>query len=298
MRKGNGFVSAFLHNPKALVGVILFGTAVLIGVLAPWISPYDPQLTQFVPMQSPSAQHWFGTTNTGQDIFSQFIWGTRTSMMVGVGASVVSTLVAYLIGVYAGLRGGITDAILNALTNIFLVLPGLALLILIESYLKSTTPVMNGLIIALTGWAWGARVFRSVALSLAHRDFVLAARLSGAGSLRIMFTEMLPNMTSMVASNLIYAGLGAILAESSLAYLGFENVSSNSWGTILFWAQNGGAMMSGAWWWFVPPGLAIAVVGTSLVLMNFAIDQITNPRLRVEKKQKAPRKSGGELQNV
>ncbi len=286
-KRMNNTAAAFLHNPKAMTGLVIFLIFVLVAIFAPLIAPYDPQSTQFAPLQSPSAAHWFGTTNTGQDIFSQFIWGTQTSMIVGVGAAVVSTLVAFLVGVYGGLRGGVADSILNSLSNIFLVMPGLALLILIESYIKNTTPLLNGLIIALTGWAWGARVFRSAAMSIANRDFIVAARLSGAGSLRIMFAEILPNMTSLIASNLIYACLGAIMAEAGLAYLGFENVASNSWGTILFWAQNGGAMMGGAWWWFVPPGVAIAIVGTSLALMNYAIDQITNPRLRVQKRKKA-----------
>lgn len=288
-----GTFSAFLHDPKALTGVILFGIFVLVAILAPVIAPYDPSATSFAPMQGPSAAHWFGTTNTGQDIFSQFIWGTQTSMIVGVGASVISTLIAFLIGGYAGLMGGWLDSILNSFSNIFLVLPTLALLLVIESLVKNPTPEFNGLIIAVTGWAWGARVFRSMALSLANRDFIVAARLSGAGTLRIMFAEILPNMTSVIAGNLIYACLSAILFEAGLAYLGFENVSSYSWGTLLFWAQNGGAMMGGAWWWFVPPGLAIATVGTSLILMNFAIDQITNPRLRSQARAKAGRRGRG-----
>ncbi|GGI97759.1 hypothetical protein GCM10010885_04300 [Alicyclobacillus cellulosilyticus] len=290
--------SAFIRDPKALTGLIIFSVFVLVGIFAPLIAPYDPHASTFMPSQPPSWQHLFGTTNTGQDIFSQFVWGTRTSLSVGVGAAVVSTLIAFLIGVYAGLKGGWVDAVLNALCNIFLVLPGLALLILIESYLKNTTPVLNGLIIALTGWAWGARVFRSVTLSLANRDFVLAAKLSGAGSLRIMFAEILPNMVSIIAGNLIYSCLGAILAESGLAYLGFEDVASDSWGTILMWAQNGAALMIGAWWWFVPPGLAIALVCTSLTLMNFAVDQIANPRLRVKRRARKTHVLEGGLQHA
>jgi peptide/nickel transport system permease protein len=297
-RKGSRAFRSFIKNPRALTGVVIFGIFILIAIFAPLIAPYDPQSTDFMPNAAPNAQHWFGTTNTGQDIFSQFIWGTRTTLTVGVGAAIISTLIAILVGVYAGLMGGVTDSILNMLSNIFLVLPGLALLILIESYVKNTTPLLNGLIIALTGWAWGARVFRSVALSLANRDFIVAARLSGAGSIRIMFAEILPNMTSIISGNLIYSCLGAILAESSLAFLGFENVSSNSWGMILFWAQNNGGIMAGAWWWFVPPGLAIALVGTSLTLMNFAIDQITNPRLNVRKRKKVNALRKGVQSNV
>lgn len=281
--RGNGALRAFFQNSKAAVGFSIFSVFVLVGVFAWLLAPYDPAVTSFPPSLGPTWAHWLGTTNTGQDIFSQFIWGTQTSLIVGVGAAVVSTLIAFIVGVYGGYKGGVADSILNAFSNIFLVMPGLALLILIESYVKNTTPIVNGLIIALTGWAWGARVFRSVAMSIASLDFIVAAKLSGAGTMRIMFAEILPNMTSQIAGNLIYSCLGAIMAEAGLAYLGFENIASNSWGTILFWAQNGGAMLNGAWWWFVPPGMAIALVGTSLALMNFGIDQITNPRLRVQK---------------
>lgn len=291
--KRNSKFSAFLTNPKALTGVIIFAIFTLTAILAPVIAPYSPAATTFLPMLQPSAAHWFGTTNTGQDIFSQFIWGTRTSMEVGIEAALISTLIAFLIGGYAGLMGGWLDGILNSFSNILLVLPTLALLLVIESFVHNPTPQFNGLTIAFTSWAWGARVFRSLALSLAQRDFIVAARLSGAGSIRILFSEILPNMTSVLASNLIYSFLGAVLFEAGLAVLGFENVSTYSLGTILYWAQNGGAMMEGAWWWFVPPGLAIAVLGTSLILMNFAIDQITNPRLREQRgRRKANKRTG------
>ncbi len=282
-KRKSGNLRLFFRNSKAVIGLVIFSVFVLIAIFAGWIAPYNPQVSQFLPMQPPSLQNLLGTTSTGQDIFSQFVWGTQTTMIVGVGAGLLSTFIGILVGVYAGYKGGWVDSVLNTIANIFLVLPGLALLILIESYVKNTTPYSNGLIIALTGWAWGARVFRAQAMSLAGRDFIIAAKLSGASDLRIIFVEILPNMMSIIAANVMYACLGAILAESGLAYLGLENLSSNSWGTMLYWAQAGGAMLGGAWWWFIPPGLAIALVGMSFALMNFSIDQITNPRLRVRK---------------
>lgn len=294
-RRANRTLSMFLRNPKALVGLIIFGLFVIMAVFAPLIAPYNPESTNFMMEQAPSSAHLFGTTSLGQDVFSQFVWGARTTMVVGLGAGIGSTLLAILVGVTAGYKRGVTDSILNAIANIFLVLPGLALLIIIESYVKSTTPYMNGLIIALTGWAWGARVFRSMAMTLGSRDYIAAAQLSGASTLRIMFSEIVPNMTSVIVSNLMYASLGAILAESGLAFLGFENLASSSWGVMLYWASTQGAMMGGAWWWFVPPGLAIALVGTSFALMNFAMDEITNPRLRSSKKKKAVQKMLAEL---
>ncbi|WP_207654626.1 ABC transporter permease [Sulfobacillus sp. hq2] len=273
-------VQIMFSNRKSAVGFCLFLFFVALAVLAPWIAPYSPTSTQFAPSLHPSAQHWFGTTAQGQDIFSQFLYGARSTLVVGIGAGMLATALSLLIGVTAGYRGGMTDTILNFLSNIFLVLPGLALLILIESYVHNSTPVFNGLIIGLTGWAWGARVFRSQTMSLAHRDFVTAAKLTGASDLRVMVMEIMPNMTSIIASNIMYACLAAILAESGLAFLGLENVSSISWGTMLYWSSQGDAILTGGWWWFIPPGLGIALVGLSLVLMNYAIDQLTNPRLR------------------
>ncbi len=269
----------FFHNSKAVVGLCLFLLFVLIAIFAPVLAPYDPHSTAFA-MSLPSAKHLFGTTNQGQDIFSQFVFGARTTLIVGVGAGILSTVISLLVGVTAGYTGGFVDTVLNFLSNIFLVLPGLVLLILIEALVKGSTPVFNGFIIGLTGWAWGARVFRAQTMSYVNRDFVAAAKLSGASAFRIMTTEIVPNMLSIVAANLMYSCLGAILAESGLAFLGLESGQSISWGTMLYWASEGDANLTGAWWWFVPPGLGIALVGLSLVLMNFAIDEITNPRLR------------------
>ncbi len=285
-RKRFRTLRAFVKNPRAIAGMMILGLFAGLAIFAPLLARYNPQASVFLPMQPPSAAHWFGTTNTGQDLFSQFVWGTQATMMVGIGGGLIMTVLGVTIGMYAGYKGGTVDAILNVLTNIFLVLPTLALLIVIESYIRNTTPLINGLIIGLTGWAWGARVFRVQTMSLVGRDFVVAAKLSGQSDLRIMFTEILPNTYSILASNLMYSCLGSILAEAGLAYLGYENVNANSWGTILYWASSGNAMLTGAWWWFVPPGIAIALVGMSFALMNFAIDQITNPRLKSGKRRR------------
>lgn len=276
----------FIRHPFAITGMSILGFFVILGVFAPLIAPYNPQASIFIPMQPPSWQHLLGTTNTGQDIFSQFVWGAQTTLMVGLGGGIITVIVGLLIGMTAGYVGGVVDSILNVLSNIFLVLPGLALLIVIESYVKNTSPLINGLIIGFTGWAWGARVFRAQTMSFASRDFVIAAKLSGMSNLRIMWTEILPNMYSIIASSLTFACLGAMLAEAGLAFLGYENLNANSWGTLLFWAGSGGAMLSGAWWWFVPPGAAIALCGMSFTLMNFAMDQISNPRLATVKRRR------------
>ena len=275
------------QNWKSATGFTIFFIFLLIAIFAPWIAPYSPSATIYDPNLAPTADHWFGTTNTGQDLYSQFIFSARNTMIVGFGAGILSTIIGLIFGVIGGYRGGLTDAILGFITNLFLVLPGLALLIVIEAYLKASTPFVNGLIIALTGWAWGARVFRSQTMTLAGRDFISAAKMSGKSSLRIMITEICPNMLSIIAGNIMFATLGAILAEAGLAFLGFEDINSTSWGTMLYWASSNSALLRGAWWWFIPPGVGIALVGLSLVLMNFAIDQITNPRLKVQKRRRS-----------
>ncbi|MCU9612599.1 ABC transporter permease [Caldibacillus lycopersici] len=276
----------FFSNAKSTVGFIIFCIFVVIAIFAPIIAPYDPSAAIHVPNLSPTADHWFGTTNTGQDIYSQFIYSARSTMVVGFGAGILSTIIGLIFGVVGGYRGGLTDAILGFITNIFLVMPGLALMIVIQAYLTASSPYLTGLIIALTGWAWGARVFRAQTMTLANRDFILAAKMSGMSSFRIMVTQICPNMMSIIAGNIMFATLGAILAEAGLAFLGFEDINSISWGTMLYWASNNAALIRGAWWWFIPPGLGIGLVGLSLVLMNFAVDQITNPRLKVQKRRK------------
>lgn len=281
-----GVLKHFIRNGKALTGLILFILFVLMAIFAPLIAPYNPKSTDLMMSLAPNAKNLFGTTNTGQDIFSQFVFGARTTIVVGFGAGILATLLGLLFGITAGYRGGKIDTVLSFLMNLFLVLPGLALLIVIESYVKNSSPYTNGIIIGLTGWAWGARVFRAQTMSLANRDFVVAAKMSGKSALNIMFTEIAPNMMSIIAANVMYATLGAILAESGLAFLGFEDINSISWGTMLYWASQSGAMLIGAWWWFIPPGLGIGLVGLSLVLMNFAIDSITNPRLSSGKRRK------------
>ncbi|WP_274434912.1 ABC transporter permease [Alicyclobacillus sp. ALC3] len=288
-RSGTSAWSGFFQDPRAATGFGLFMVFVILAVFAPVIAPYHPEATTFATLLKPSRAHLFGTTSLGQDVFSQFVWGARTTTVVGIGAGLLSTLIAILIGVTAGYRGGVTDSILNTITNIFLVLPGLALLIIIESYVNSQSPYTNGLIIGVTGWAWGARVMRSMAMTVGSRDYIAAARLAGASTFRIIYAEIVPNMTSVIASNIMYACLGAILAESGLAYLGFEGMTSTSWGAMLYLSSQNGAMMVGAWWWFIPPGLGIAMLGLSFALMNFGVDQVTNPRLRRAKRSKAMR---------
>ncbi len=277
-------VRPLLRNAKARTGVAIFLFFGLVALLAPILSPYNPHLTIFAPGASPSAAHWLGTTQSGQDILSQMIWGTRQPLEIALGAGLLTTLIAVGIGISAGLFGGVYDEILMLITNIFLILPGLVVVIVISSYLSSANNLMISLVITVTSWPWGARVLRAQTLNLKSKDFVKAAIVAGEMRFRLAFFEVLPNMTSLVASNFFFTCLYAVVTAASLQFLGLGNINTVSWGSILYWANNSQALMIGAWWWFVPPGLAIGLLGAAFALINFGIDELTNPRLRREAK--------------
>jgi peptide/nickel transport system permease protein len=273
-------VRVLLRNPLALAGVVLLGLFIVVGIFAPWIAPYSPTYLGFTPMLGPSPQHLLGTTANGQDILSQLIWGARASLLVGFVTAALTTALGILIGVFGGYVGGWLDSVLSSLTNVFLVMPGLPLMIIIASYVtvKGLVPIIA--VITVTGWAWGARVMRSQVLSLRHQPFVEAAQLAGQSSWQIVFTQIIPNMIGIIVANFFGAALYAILSEAGLEFLGLGNVNTVTWGTMLYWAENDEALMMGVPQWLILPGLCIALVGTAFSLLNFAVDQLVDPRLR------------------
>ena len=271
------------RSPKVIIGLSILGFFLLLTVIGPYLAPFDPNNTSFAPNLTPSMHHWFGTTSLGQDIFSQTLVGARATMIVALVAGLVATMLSIIVGVSAGYLGGYSDDGLTLVSNVFLALPGLPLLIVIDSYLPvsgRSNAIVIGLIIALTGWAWGARVLRAQTMSLRNRDFVESSRIIGEKRIRIMFTEVAPNLLPILASSLLFTILYSIGAYVTLAYIGLTSTSVWNWGTMLFWAQANNAPLSGEWYWFVPPGICIALVGTSLALLNFGIDEFINPRLR------------------
>jgi peptide/nickel transport system permease protein len=276
------FLSRLFTQPKAVFGMAILLFFVLMALFAPFIAPGDP--SRFVARQNqpPSAEHWLGTTGQGQDVFKQMVWGARISLGIGFSVGLLTTLIGLIIGMTAGYLPGPIDGVLNMFTNVFLIIPGLPLLITLASFLPPGTLTVI-LVLTFTGWAWGARVFRSQTLSLREKDFVSAAVVSGEGTPYIIFFEILPNMLSLVVSSFFGATAYAIGADAGLAFLGFENVNAVSWGTMLFWASNNSALLMGTWWTFVPPGLCIALVAFATTLLIYALDDVTNPRLRSEK---------------
>ena len=270
----------FVANAKAAVGLSVLGIYLLFAVIGPWIAPYDPNARSNDLVQPPSAGHWLGTTHLGQDVLSQLLVGTRGVMVVGLAAGIAATLLSVLVGVTAGYLGGGWDDSLSALSNVFLVIPALPLIIIVASTFQNAGSLIVALTIGLTSWAWGARVLRAQTLSLRRRDYIEAARATGETTWRVILFEILPNLTAIIASGFVGTVIFAVSTEITLAFIGIGGISNWNWGEILFWAQSQQALAQGAWWWFVPAGLAIAFLGTALSLINFGIDEFVSPRLR------------------
>ncbi len=272
------------RSPKIIVGLAMLTFFVLLSVIGPLVAPYSPDqifANSPVPLP-PSSAHWLGTTNLQQDVFSQLLAGGSDMLLVSFIAGVIATALSVVIGVTAGYLGGLADELLSMLANIFLVMPALPLLVILFGFLGKTGSndlFLIGFIISVTGWAWGARVLRAQTLSLRNRDYVDSAKIIGERRSRIIFAEILPNLTPIVASSFLFTVLYAVGTYTAMAFLGLVNPNW-SWGGILYYAQGANAELTGYWWWYIPPGLAVALLGTSLVLLNFGIDEFINPRLR------------------
>lgn len=276
---GRAFLTLW-GNGKARVGLAILLFFVLVAVLAPLIANHSPTASNFPPYKNPDGKNWLGTTGNGQDVFSQMVYGTRVSLLVALGAGLLATLVALVIGLVAGYRPGAVDEVLSFGTNLTLVIPALPLMIVLSAYLRSNSVWTILLVIGFTGWATGARVLRSQAATLRTRDYVTAAVFSGERVMRVVFREILPNMVSLAAASFFGAATAAVIAAASLEFLGLGNPNTVSWGSILYWAENDNALLTGQWVLVFVPGLAIVLLALSFILINFGIDALSNPRLR------------------
>lgn len=261
-------------------GLTLMTVLVGAAILAPWIVPYDPGATTGDPFEAPSRQHWLGTNDVGQDLFSEMIVGARISLSIGFLAAAVCISLGTLVGIVAGYFGSWIDAALMRLVDVVLVIPFLPLMILLAAYLG---PSFWNLILVIGLLVWGrpARVIRAQVLSLTSLDYVDAARALGATSGRILRHHILPGVLSLSLAQFILAASSAILIEASLSFLGLGDPTAKSWGSILYYAQVRSAFLTGAWvWWVLPPGLLITAAVLGFAFTGFAAEEMLNPRLR------------------
>ena len=273
-------IRLLLANPKSCFGIVLLCVIVLAAIAAPLLTGHVANEPDALPRQAPSWAYPFGTTDQGYDIFAQVLYGARVSLGVAAVASLIAMTIAITLGLLAAYSGGWVDESIVLLTNVFLVIPILPLLIVISSFLQGTGPTSMALIIGLTSWAIETRILRGQALSLRNRDFILAAKVAGESTPRVVFGELMPNMLSRIAAGFAFVFVQAVFYEAALEFLGFGDANQVSWGTTLFWATNNSTLLTGEWWHFVFPGVAISLTILAIVFINYGIDELSDPRLR------------------
>ncbi|MDN3444694.1 ABC transporter permease [Microbacterium sp. APC 3901] len=268
-----------ITSPKFVVGAVIVLSIVLFAIIAPIFSQ-NPRSTDNPALLPPSPEHWLGTTKLGNDMFAQLAIGAQGSLLVGVVAGGIAIILSLLFGVLAGYLGGWREDALALLTNVMIVIPGLPLVMVIASFVPERNWQLVAFVLGITSWAGAAYVLRLQTRSLRTRDYVYASKVAGERSFRVILVEIMPNLLPLLTAQFLFAIIFAILGEAGLSYLGLGPTSSITWGTILNDAQSGQALGRGAWWWFVPPGIMIALLGAGLALINFAIDEVINPKLR------------------
>lgn len=279
--KPEAWWSVIWSSKKARVGLVTVAVFILIATFAPLIAPYSATDGSFTPLDGPSMAHLLGTNTGGQDIFSQLIFGGRVSLLVGLFGGLIATGIALVIGMISGYtEGTIVDDVLTFFTNTALVIPTLPLIITLVAYSQVRGIGLIIFVISITAWAGAARAKRAQIITLRNRDFVTAAKFSGDGTWRIVFFEIMPNMTSLVAAAFVGAATGAIGGEAGLAVLGLGNTGSVSWGTMLYQANAQGAISQGLFLWVFVPGLVLGVLITAMAFINFGIDLLSSPHLR------------------
>lgn len=277
-------VSETLHfarrNPKLLIGLSIVLGFLVLGLVGPLFIDHDPNEYVGPQTQSPNGEYWFGTTTFGQDVWAQFVYGVRSTFIIGFLGGGIAFILGTTVGFVAGYKGGIIDEILNMITNVVLVLPALVVLIVAVAYLDVKGLFVQGLFIGLTSWPWAARAVRSQALTLANRDYVDLARLSGRRTWRIITSEMAPNMSSYLVMSFILLFGGAVLIAAGLDFIGLGPSDGVSLGLMLQNAFAWSALHLGMWWWFIPPGLGITAIVGSMYILNVGLDEVFNPKLR------------------
>jgi peptide/nickel transport system permease protein len=271
-----------LRNKKLLFGLSMTTALLLVAIIGPFLAQHGPLDYGGKLSIAPTTKggYWLGTTLQGQDVFAQFVTGLRLAFIVGALGGGIAAIIGMVIGFTAGYRAGWVDEVLNMLTNVVLVIPTFALLLVIAAYLQVRGVLMEAVFIGVTSWPWAARALRAQTFSLVSRDFVDMARLSGRSSRKIIFKEIAPNMSSYLFMMFILLFGGAILIAATLDFIGLGPSNTISLGQMMQLSVQNAALQLHLWWWFLPPGLAITALVGSLYVMNVGLDEVFNPKLR------------------
>jgi len=281
MRKGSGGQQGAFGREKGpwnRIGLFLFFTIVLTAIFADILAPHDPW-QRFEPYQDPSSRHFLGTNDIGNDILSELIHGSRVSLIVGFGASLIATFIGLIIGLISGYFKGIVDEMLMGLTDIFLMIPRIPLIIILAAFLKPSF-WMIALALGILWWTSTARVVRSKTLQVREMSFVESSKCLGFKNAHIIFSDVLPNIIHVVIPKFMITVATAMISEASLSFLGLGDPTLKSWGMMINFAFIKGGFINQMWWWYLPPGICIAVVVLSIVLLSFGYEQRQETVLR------------------
>jgi peptide/nickel transport system permease protein len=290
------FLQRFLRRREGLVGTaIILVFAVLAVAPAAFVGPLQTVTTASGgPLEPPSVAHPLGTDNLGRDVLNLTVHGARISMLIGFLATIVTAVVGVLLGIVSGFVGGRTDTVLMRITDFFLVLPTFVLALILAPIVLDiigngefvgvrTSLIVIVVVIGITSWATTARIVRAQTLSLKERAFIDRARVIGASGWHTMRAHILPNVIGLIVANAVLIFAGAILTETTLAFIGLGDPFAPSWGQLLGAAQGAGAPGLGAWWWYVPPGTSIVLVVLAFTLIGGALDDLLNPKARARR---------------
>ncbi len=277
----SSFWSIFRENTMGLIGLIILAIFALMAILGPYLVDISILTVDGVTqvMHPPTAGYVLGTDDLGKDILASVIIGSRVSLLVGLAATVISMVIGTLVGIVSGFYGRAVDTILMRITDVFLVIPWLPLMLVMAALLG---PSLGNIIfvIGITSWAGTARIIRSQTLSIKERPYVERARAIGSGDGHIMLHHILPNVFPLIFANTVLVAAVAILSETTLSFLGMGDPTQVTWGMMLHFAFSMGAVSFGAWWWLLPPGICVVLVVLGFTFIGYALDEVLNPKLR------------------
>jgi peptide/nickel transport system permease protein len=271
---------AIISNRKATAGMVILLAFCFLAAFPGLVAHDNPKAEIYTPGLGPSSAHLLGTTAYGQDLFAQLIYSVRQSLYIAVVSGALATALSVVVGVSSAYIGGLTDNVLSLVTDVFLVLPAFPLVVVIAAYSKNGGDAILIAVLVVTGWAYGARQLRVQAMSLRERDFLVAARLRGERRWRVIVSEILPTMTSLIVAIFLGTTIYSIITAAGLQFVGLGNPETLSWGTMLYWAQNNEALQAGSPLWAIMPGVCIALLGAGFALLQYAFDEVSNPALR------------------
>jgi len=279
--KRRGFLRQLIHDrPQAAVGLAIVGALALIAIFAPLLTKYDPYVSTRELRQPPSAEHWLGTDDGGFDMVTLLMYGTRTSMIIGLAASFVSMFLGGAAGITAGYFGGKIDGAIMRTADFFLVIPEVPLMVILAAIFGQSLIIII-LVIGVLLWAGTARVIRAQVKSVRERVYVKRTRSLGAGNNRIIFRHILPQVGPLLVANTVLVVAVAIFDETFISFLGLGDPSKVSLGKLIENAFQAGSASRGEWWMLVPPGVVVTLLILGCTLFGQALEDALNPRLKV-----------------